>query len=82
MTVRILSRGTAWLDKGQYDTLLEAANFVRIVEKRRGSRIACPELIAYRTNLIDAEQLARLANPLKVNGHGQYVLNALKCHGD
>jgi glucose-1-phosphate thymidylyltransferase len=60
------------------DTLLEAANFVRIVEKRQGLKIACPEEVAYRMNFIDAEQLVRLANPLKVSGYGEYLLNILK----
>ena len=66
--VKMLSRGTAGLDTGQQDTLLVAANLVHIVEERQGLNIAYPEEVAYRMHFTDAEQLVRLADPLKVSG--------------
>lgn len=76
--VELLSRGTAWLDTGTHDSLLDAANFIRVVEERQGLKIACPEEIAYRMGYIDAERLETLAKPLEKNGYGQYLLRILK----
>ena len=74
LSVELLGRGTAWLDTGTHDSLLQAANFIETVEARQGLKIACPEEIAYRMNFIDAAQLEQLARPLAKNGYGQYLL--------
>ncbi|HNL30949.1 MAG: glucose-1-phosphate thymidylyltransferase RfbA [Pseudomonadales bacterium] len=77
LTVELFSRGTAWLDTGTHNSLLDAAHFIRVVEERQGLKIACPEEIAYRMGFIDAAQLARLAEPLKKSGYGSYLLGLL-----
>ena len=71
--VQVMSRGTAWLDTGTHNSLLDAANFIRVVEERQGLKVACPEEIAYRMGYIDAEQLLRLAKPLAKSGYGVYL---------
>ena len=73
LEVQVLSRGAAWLDTGTHDSLLDAANFIRVVEERQGLKIACPEEIAFRMGFIDAEQLHKLAEPLKKSGYGVYL---------
>lgn len=73
LRVESLSRGTAWLDTGSHGALLDAANFIRVVEERQGLKIACPEEIAYRMGFIDQEQLLRLAESLKKSGYGDYL---------
>jgi glucose-1-phosphate thymidylyltransferase len=73
LNVQVLNRGTAWLDTGTHNSLLDAANFIRVVEERQGLKIACPEEIAFRMGFIDAEQVLRLAEPLKKSGYGQYL---------
>ena len=72
-----LGRGSAWLDTGTHDALVNASNFVRIVEERQGLKIACVEEIAYRMGFINADQLARLAAPLRKSGYGEYILKVL-----
>jgi len=78
LTVERLGRGTAWLDTGTHNSLLDAANFIRVVEERQGLKVACPEEIAYRMGYIDASQVLKLAEPLKKNGYGQYLLQLIE----
>lgn len=77
LSVENLGRGMAWLDTGTHDSLLEAATYVEIIEKRQGLKIACPEEIAYRKGYITGDELRELAQPLKKNGYGQYLLRIL-----
>jgi len=78
LNVELMSRGTAWLDTGTHESLLEASTFIQIIEKRQGLKIACVEEIAYRLGYIDAAQLERLAEPMKKNGYGQYLYSILR----
>jgi len=75
--VQRMGRGTAWLDTGTHESLLEAAQFVEVLEKRQGLKIACLEEIAWQKGYINDEQLLALAEPLKKNGYGQYLLRLL-----
>jgi glucose-1-phosphate thymidylyltransferase len=72
--VERFGRGYAWLDAGTHESLLEASQFIQIVEKRQGLKIACPEEIAFVQGFIDAEQLLRLAEPMKATAYGQYLI--------
>jgi glucose-1-phosphate thymidylyltransferase len=74
LSVELMGRGTAWLDTGTHDSLLEASQFIGTIEKRQGLKVSCPEEIAFRKGYIDAEQLRRLAEPLRKNGYGQYLM--------
>jgi len=78
LMVEILGRGFAWLDTGTHDSLMEAGQFIETIEKRQGLKVACLEEIAFRMNYIDAAQVKKLAEPLKKNGYGQYLLNIIK----
>lgn len=78
LNVEIMGRGFAWLDTGTHDSLLEAASFIATLQKRQGLQVACPEEIAYRQGWIGTEQLQKLAEPLRKNGYGQYLVNLLK----
>ena len=78
LSVEVMGRGTAWLDTGTHESLLEAAHFIETIERRQGLKIACPEEIAYRMGYIDARQLERLAEPMKKNSYGQYLLAVLR----
>jgi glucose-1-phosphate thymidylyltransferase len=78
LEVEILRRGTAWLDTGTHESLLQAGTFIQTIEERQGLKIACPEEIAYRMGYIDAEQVSRLAQPLVKTTYGQYLLRLLQ----
>jgi glucose-1-phosphate thymidylyltransferase len=78
LKVELLGRGFAWLDTGTHDSLMEAGQFVETIEKRQGLKVACLEEIAFRMKYIDAAQVKKLAEPLKKNGYGQYLLNIIK----
>ena len=78
LEVEQLSRGTAWLDTGTTASLLDAANFIRIIEERQGLKISCPEEIAYKMGFIDADRLREIAEPLRKSGYGEYLLRLLE----
>lgn len=76
--LEIMGRGMAWLDTGTHESLQEAASYVETIEKRQGLKIACPEEVAFRMHFIDADGLRRLAEPLRRNGYGEYLLSLLE----
>jgi glucose-1-phosphate thymidylyltransferase len=78
LEVEVMGRGIAWLDTGTHTSMLEASQFIETVERRQGLKIACPEEIAYRKGFIDAAQLERLADPMRKNEYGRYLLEILK----
>ena len=78
LTVTVLDRGTAWLDTGTFTSLMQAAEFVRVIEERQGMKIGCVEEVAWRAGFIDSDQLATLAEPLRKSGYGEYLLDLLR----
>jgi glucose-1-phosphate thymidylyltransferase len=80
LKAHVLSRGNAWLDTGTHESLLEAAHFVAVVEKRQGLKISCLEEIAFRLGYIDGKQLAAIAKPLEKSEYGRYLLDVLEHH--
>jgi len=77
LDVELMGRGMAWLDTGTHESLLEAGQFIATIENRQGLKIACPEEIAFRKGYIDLEQMKKLAEPLKKNGYGRYLLQVI-----
>ncbi len=77
LTVGIMQRGTAWLDTGTFESLNDASEFVRVIEKRQSLKVGCIEEVAYRKKFINAEQLEKLAEPLRKSGYGKYLLQLL-----
>ena len=77
LRVAMLSRGTAWLDTGTFQSLMQASQFVQVIEERQGLKIGCIEEVAYRMGYIDATQLSAIAEPLKKSGYGEYLVRIL-----
>jgi glucose-1-phosphate thymidylyltransferase len=78
LEVSVLNRGTAWLDTGTFQSLMQASEFVRVIEERQGLKVGCIEEVAYRMGFIDKKQVEVLANPLVKSGYGKYLLNLIK----
>lgn len=78
LRVEPLGRGFAWLDTGTHDSLIEASSYIETIEKRQGLKVSCVEEVAYRMGYIDAAQVRRLAEPMRKNGYGQYLLSMLE----
>jgi glucose-1-phosphate thymidylyltransferase len=78
LKVGVLGRGTAWLDTGTFASLMQAGQFVQVIEERQGLKIGCIEEIAYTMGFINKDQLKELANPLTKSGYGSYLLNLIR----
>ena len=77
LSVSVLDRGTAWLDTGTFDSLMQASQFIQVIEQRQGIKVACIEEIAWRKGFIDTDQLVKRANPLLKSGYGKYMMDLL-----
>ena len=77
LSVSVLDRGTAWLDTGTFDSLMQASQFIQVIEQRQGIKVACIEEIAWRKGFIDKDQLIKLATPLLKSGYGTYIMGLL-----
>jgi len=78
LEVGILDRGTAWLDTGTFNSLMQAGQFVQVIEDRQGLKVGCIEEVAYKRGFINAEQLDKISDPLVKSGYGVYLKNLLK----
>jgi glucose-1-phosphate thymidylyltransferase len=78
LKVAVLDRGTAWLDTGTFTSLMQAGQFVQVIEERQGLKIGCIEEVAYRNGFISKEELKQIADPLVKSGYGSYLLNLIK----
>lgn len=78
LKVAVMNRGTAWLDTGTFASLMQAGQYVQVIEERQGQKIGCIEEVAYRMGFIDSEQLERLAEPLVKSGYGEYLMNLIR----
>jgi glucose-1-phosphate thymidylyltransferase len=78
LKVAVMNRGTAWLDTGTFDSMMQASQFIQVVESRQGLKVGCPEEIAYRMGFVDAAHLQKIAEPLRKSGYGEYLLRVLK----
>jgi glucose-1-phosphate thymidylyltransferase len=81
LQVELMGRGYAWLDTGTHESLMQASNYIEIIERRQGLKVACPEEIAYRMGYINAAQLAAQAEPMRKNEYGQYLLALIEHKG-
>ncbi|WNG36023.1 glucose-1-phosphate thymidylyltransferase RfbA [Archangium minus] len=81
INVELMGRGYAWLDTGTHESLMQASSFIQIIEERQGLKVACPEEIAWRMGYIDAEQVKKLAEPMRKNEYGQYLLRLIENKG-
>ena len=78
LKVQVLDRGVAWLDTGTFESMMQASEYVRVIEERQGLKVGCIEEIAYRNGFIDKKQLKQLAAPLVKSGYGNYLLSLIK----
>ncbi len=82
LTVSVLDRGTAWLDTGTFVSLVQASEYVRVIEERQGLKLGCVEEVAWRAGFLSSERLRELAQPLLKSGYGHYLLNLLEAEED
>jgi glucose-1-phosphate thymidylyltransferase len=78
LKVAVMNRGTAWLDTGTFDSMMQASQFIQVIESRQGLKVGCPEEVAYRIGFIDETHLRKIAEPLRKSGYGEYLLRLLQ----